>query len=146
MIAQFLSPTMILAEADGAEGTLVEPLKFYSAELRGILIVPPGFTTDFASIPRGLWNLLPKRGKHDRPAVLHDGAYRDALVTVGGQRVHLTKPLADRLFLEAMQAAGVGVFSRTLMYNAVRFFGGDAYEADQRAARAARDAPQGDPT
>ena len=36
------------------------------------LIVPKGFITDFASIPRGLRWLLPKRGRYAYAAVLHD--------------------------------------------------------------------------
>lgn len=130
VIAQFLGP-MRLEDVDGAHALLLEPLKFYSARHRGIFVVPPGFATDFASIPRGLWNLIPKRGKHDRAAVLHDAGYRGVIQTKSGQRVRLTRELVDALFLEGMAAAGVGWLTRSLMYRAVRLFGATAYDAGQ---------------
>lgn len=138
MIAQFLSKIR-LEDIDGGHMMLIQPLKFYSAKLKGIVIAPAGFVTDFASIPRIATVVLPKNGLYDGPSILHDAAYRDALVNIRQERIHLIKPLADSLFLEAMQAAGVGAFSRTVMFNAVRFFGGTAYEADQQAAHAARE-------
>lgn len=98
-------------------------LKFCSADLRGVLVVPGGFTTDLASIPQALQNLAPKVGKYDSAAVLHDAAYAGALKTEEGQRVHLIKPLADRLFLEAMLSLDVPSWRAHAMYFAVRLFG-----------------------
>lgn len=138
MIAQFITP-LRLEDVDGSEGILIEPLKFYSAELRGMVIAPAGFCTDFASLPRGLWNIFPKRGKQDKAAVLHDAAYRGALVTIAGDRMHLVKGLADDLFLEAMVASGVGAFTRTAFYRAVVWFGGRAYANGQRLKVVATD-------
>lgn len=37
--------------------------------------VPIGFMTDFASVPRPLWALLPKWGKYGNTAVIHDYCY-----------------------------------------------------------------------
>lgn len=132
MIAQFLTP-LRMEDIDGAEAVLIEPLKFYSAKLQGIVVVPPGFRTDFASLPRGLWNVFPKRGKQDKAAVIHDAAYRGACVTHRFQPMHLTKGIADDLFLEAMQASGVNAVTRFCFYRAVRWFGGCAYATGQRA-------------
>ena len=56
---------------------VVEPLTYASAVLGGVLTVPAGFPTDFASIPRGLWNVLPPIGKYDAGAEIgYGGAYR----------------------------------------------------------------------
>lgn len=78
------------------------------------LVVPSGFITDFASIPRLFHPLLPKLGRYNRPAILHDWLYAAAVVG---------KDLADRIFLAAMEATGVSLPRRELMFVAVRYFG-----------------------
>ena len=116
-----------LEDIDGTWSMTAAPLVFYSAELRGTVVVPTGFVTNFASIPSFLWGVMPKRGTHDWASVLHDAAYEGWLRTEDGQRIHLIKPLADRLFLEAMVVRGVGKHRRDLMYRAVRRFGKGQY-------------------
>src|SRR5690348_11529740 len=37
--------------------------------------VPIGFVTDFASIPRVFWTMLPKDGLYTYPAIIHDFLY-----------------------------------------------------------------------
>jgi len=118
---------LIVRELDTGEKLLMQDLAFYSAELRGILIAPAGSVTDYASIPRGFWNLLPKDGPWKRAAVMHDGAYKAGLVTEQGERIHLIKPLADRLFLECMASCGVTRWKRNLMFRLVSRFGGRVY-------------------
>lgn len=60
----------------------------------GVLRVPAGFRTDFASVPRipGAYTLLGGRAKWE--AVLHDYLYRV---------LHLGRRVADQVFLEAMR-------------------------------------------
>ena len=79
--------------------------------------VPAGFETDFASIPRPLWNLLPPTGEYGKAAVIHDYLYR---------QTNVSRYLCDRVFLEAMGVLGVAWWKRTLMFLAVRLFGGAA--------------------
>jgi Protein of unknown function (DUF1353) len=138
--ATFIDPydKLHLIEVDGSEGVLEQPLQFYSAELGLVVVAPAGMETDFASIPRGLWNIFPKRGKHDRGAVLHDAGYRGHLQSAAGTTLALSKHTIDRLFREAMGAGGVGRVSRNLMYRAVSWFGGTAFENGQRIAEAQR--------
>jgi len=124
--AQFLTP-LFLQDIDGQTMEVIAPLVFLSLELHGIFRVPKGFVTDFASVPRGLWNLWPRVGKYSKAAVLHDASYRGDLLSKYGQRVTLIRPLADRLFLEAMRASGVGAFTARVFYLAVRAFGEPAY-------------------
>jgi hypothetical protein len=140
MKAAFVAPydKLHLIEVDGSEGVLEQPVKFYSAELGLIVVAPAGMETDFASIPRGLWNIFPKRGKHDRGAVLHDAGYRGHLQSAAGTTLALSKHAIDRLFLEAMEVAGVSRGSRTLMYRAVSWFGGTAFKNGHRIAEAQR--------
>ena len=82
-------------------------------------LVPSGFKTDFASIPRAFWSLIGHpAGEYVQAAVLHDHLYRSKSVS----RKH-----ADDIFLEAMVVLGVSPIKRRLMYYAVRTFGKGAY-------------------
>lgn len=108
-IAWFMTP-LNLQDIDGKHFELLSPLVYSSATGR-IFTVPAGFVTDFASIPRGLWNLLPVHGRQDKAAVLHDFLYAHNGVT---------RAEADALFREAMEAEGVGKVARNLMYAGVR--------------------------
>lgn len=121
--AKFLTPLDIRDLEDGTNAILLAPLRFYSATLQRTVVAPRLMRTDFASIPRGVWNLFPKRGKHDRAAVIHDAAYRGRLEDVVRQPLPVTKEVADNLFDEALRVCGVNKFSRTLMVLAVRWFG-----------------------
>jgi hypothetical protein len=121
--ARFLTPLDTRDAEDGENATLLAPLKFYSATLGRTVVAPTGMWTDFASIPRGVWNLIPKRGKHDRAAVIHDAGYRGKLEDVLKNPLGVSKQVADNLFDEALRACGVGWFSRTLMVRAVKIFG-----------------------
>jgi|SRR3990167_2545512 len=80
--------------------------------------VPEGYETDFASVPRGLWNILPPDGTYSQAAVLHDFLY--------GKRLRPRKE-CDKIFLEAMKVLKVSWWKRRLMYRAVRIFGGLAW-------------------
>jgi hypothetical protein len=124
--AHFITPLRVEVLPNGLK-QLLEPLKFYSADLRGVLVVPLGTLTDFASTPRFSWIWFPQDGRWSAAACLHDAAYRAQLETEDGQRVHLIKVLADRLFNEAMNALGVGWLARRIMYRAVVLWGGRPY-------------------
>jgi hypothetical protein len=76
--------------------------------------VPIGFLTDFASVPRPLWWLLPRWGRYGNAAVVHDFGYWDQ---------SRKRPEVDRIFLEGMMVLGVGWFTRTALYLAVRLVG-----------------------
>lgn len=76
--------------------------------------VPENFETDFASVPRGLWNIFPPDGEYTQAAVLHDYLYNTKL---------RTRSESDRIFLEAMTVLLVPAWKRQLMYRAVRLFG-----------------------
>lgn len=74
-------------------------------------IAPRGFITDLASIPRLLRALFDINGQSRAPAVLHDFLYC---------MHYTTRAEADALFLEALEAAGVGWATRWSMYLGVR--------------------------
>jgi hypothetical protein len=94
----------------------------YESDLMGMIDVPAGFQTDFASIPR--WIPIVSAALLDRAhreAVIHDFCYRsDSLPPT-------TRKQADLVFLEAMQERGKGVAIRNTMYAGVRAGGWTAY-------------------
>jgi hypothetical protein len=122
MVSKFLTP-LRMEDIDGCRFRLLEPLVYLSKQHNGAFIVPAGVETDLASIPRGLWNIFPKSGAYNRAAVLHDAAYHHEVRTPQDQRVRFIKPLADKLFHEAMRADGVGSIKARWMYWAVSAFG-----------------------
>lgn len=90
--------------------------------------VPVGFITDFASIPRILWNVLPPWGKYGKAAVIHDYMYTEHKHSVYSAEgvesfVQIERKQADGIFLQAMEVLGVNKITRYAMYYAVRVFG-----------------------
>jgi hypothetical protein len=81
--------------------------------------IPEGFVTDFASIPRFLWFMVPPFGRHAPAAVIHDFLYASGQ---SGARKY-----ADFLFREAMKELGVPLLRRSMMYMAVRLGGQGGY-------------------
>src|SRR5947207_14425957 len=99
--------------ADGVYWYLRAPLRWRAFDGTEIS-VPAGFVTDFASIPRPLWSILPKWEKYGPAAVVHDFLYWDQ----GRSRKQ-----ADRYILEAMKDGRVSFARRWSIYGAVRAFG-----------------------
>ena len=106
--AQFKAPNSWL---------LLEPLIYESARW-GKIVVPAGFDTDLASIPQAAQSFISKVGRHTAPSVVHDWLYVSAPV-----RNEDVRKRADQIFLEAMKGEGVGWWTRSVMYRAVRDFG-----------------------
>jgi hypothetical protein len=90
-----------------------------------VITVPNGFITDFASVPPVARWLIPKSGRHNQAAVLHDFLYqnlRNKWKDWDGKKY--TRKECDEHFLEAMRILGVNWLKRYTMYRAVRRFGG----------------------
>ncbi len=121
-VSNFLTP-LHLEYIDGRRWRLLAGFS-YSTLVGGAkdIHVPAGFETDFASIPRGLWNLFPPTGAYGKAAVIHDFLYR----MWGTSRKD-----ADKIFLEAMAVLDVDRVTRYTLYSAVRMFGGHAYAKGQ---------------
>ncbi len=92
------------------------------------IVVPEGFITDFASIPKAVRFAYPPFGRHAKAAVLHDWLYA---VGEPGR-----KKYADRIFFDAMTELEVDDAKRDVMFEAVSLFGHKGY------ANAARDWPK----
>lgn len=65
-------------QADGTHDVLLSPLSYVTADRLWTITVPAGFVTDYASIPRPLWLVIPPRGKYNRAAIIHDFLYQAA--------------------------------------------------------------------
>jgi len=95
------------------------------------LVCPAGMWTDGASIPRFFWRVIghPMMLPYVKAAVIHDAGYMDKLewsYKEDGEWVaeaHTRKEI-DELFLALMKALGISWWRRTMMYQAVRWFGG----------------------
>jgi len=94
---------------DGDYWRLTRPLVYSGA--RDTFVVPAGFQTDFASVPHWATWLLPRTGRHNRAAVVHDYLCRT------GEVPRLD---ADRIFLRILRELGVPEWRARAMYLGVR--------------------------
>jgi len=86
------------------------------------LYIPAGSTTDFASIPRFLWNIFPPYDKgYLIPSIVHDFFYRTG---------HGTRKRADKIFYRLMLKYGTPKWKALLFYLVVRIFGGKAWQGE----------------
>lgn len=84
----------------------------YLSDIAGRIVVPTGFVTDLASIPKWVprWICDPN-GRHRPAAIVHDYLVRQP---------DFDRPTADRIFLEAMKVLDERPWRAYLMYGAVR--------------------------
>lgn len=139
-MSPFLDPAVVreLEDFSGNDGPweLVTELRFEGA--RDSFLVPAGFRTDFASVPRPLWGLFPPFGRHTRAAILHDWCYVKRPLVVGPKYdcvVPISRRDADGLFRRNMKDAGTSFMRRWLMWAAVRAFGWIGWRDRRRRAR-----------
>lgn len=95
-----------------------------------VIVVPKGFVTNFASIPRLFWSIYPPLGygkgfNYAKSAMLHDYLYSKGALTTGAR---MPRKECDLIFLESMLAVGVYKFNAYLFYYCVRLFGKKNYE------------------
>ncbi len=117
MTPRFQAPLQVEQLSD-SNWRLTQDLVFESAVLGRNIVVPKGFVTDFASVPRLPFAYLVAGGHAEAPAVIHDYLYRR-----GGS----TRAQADAVFREAMAADDQPWWRRNLMWAAVRLFGWSTY-------------------
>lgn len=119
MTARFLSVLRVERVApDEDRWRLLADLAFSSDVLDRLVIVPKGFETDFASVPRipvAFWLF---GGVAQEAAVVHDHLYSTGACS---------RKLADEVFAEASAACGVPAWRRGPMWLGVRLFGGRRY-------------------
>lgn len=124
MATQFTTPAH-LEMMDEYRWMLLTPFVYHvgSYPSDDVILVPTGFVTDLASIPRIFWTILPPNGEYSKAAIVHDYLYDNAINT---------KEYADNVFLEAMTVLGVCFWRRYLIYWAVRLFGRGQYDKQRK--------------
>ena len=110
----FDSPDLTVRRASDQLWEVVQPLVYRAR--RDTFVVPAGFLTDFASVPRlAVW-LFPRFGRYTLAAVLHDWLVTDGLA--GG----VVSPRdADGLFRRVLRESDVPPVRRWLMWTGVRW-------------------------
>lgn len=128
-MSQFTEALIVSPLADGKTWVVLKPFGYdCDAEESGQRIqVDLGFMTDFASVPRPLWVLLPKWGTYGNAAVIHDWLY---WIQCDAKR-NVSRAEADHVFLEAMTVLNVAQWQKYLMYWAVRALGWLAWRRNQ---------------
>lgn len=115
--------TALKVEKPNGRWVLLAPL-VYVTRAGERIVVPAGFDTDFASVPRlPLAYLLAGDTAH-QSAVVHDYLYRTH---------KYSRAKADAIFLEAMEISGEPRWRRWVMYASVRAFGFKAWNANEAA-------------
>jgi hypothetical protein len=126
---QPIPPVPLMPFGDGQDSVLVSPMRYQIGRSVFIITVPAGFVTDFASTPRAIWAILPPSGRYQLAAVVHDFLYWDQ---------GCTRQQADDLLRAAMAESQVKPRERDLIWQAVRTFGGAAWDGNASAKAAGK--------
>jgi hypothetical protein len=117
-VSSFTKEVIVSPKKDGKRWELKEEFEYYTDLLgeRRVFKVPPGFVTDFASIPKPFLALpfITYHDKFNKAAVIHDWLYHTKEVQ---------RKVADRIFLEGLLVLGIPKWKAYLFYAVVRLFG-----------------------
>lgn len=119
---------------DGRNWIVRQPLLYTIGVSKDSITVPPGFVTDFASIPQVFHSLLRQNGLYLLPAVVHDYLYWTQ---------SCTRDQSDQILNLGMIENKVPGPQRLAIYAAVRAAGSFAWEANtkDRSAKLVRILP-----
>jgi hypothetical protein len=120
-MSTFLDVLDVTPYGDGVTWYLNKPFD-YDLGVEGsgnTITIPVGFTTDFASVPKAFWNLLPPWGKYGCACVLHDWLYWNQATD---------RVTADNILREAMEVCKVSVVDINIIYEGVRIGGQHAWD------------------
>lgn len=84
------------------------------------VVIPEGYLTDGATVPRILWSICPKWDQSHKAVILHDYLCEYGVIRKNGEMVKIDRERIDLLFLEAMRFEGVSQIKHSMMYAAVR--------------------------
>jgi hypothetical protein len=116
----FLS-ALVVEKLHGKQWRVERPfmakVTFDVPDVEEVLVVPEGFLTDFASVPRVPVAYLLFGDKAHRSALLHDHLYA----------LQRDREFADAVFYAAMRAEKLNAFQRGIMWTAVRVGGWPYY-------------------
>jgi hypothetical protein len=120
---RFPNPLQAELLPDRKTWRLLAPFSYLDPD-HGLIEVPAGFETDFASVPR--WPLtFALFGQYGQAAaVLHDWLY-----SIG----QLSRADADRVFLNALRSSGIARWRAYAMWAGVRIGGAKRYKTPSSA-------------
>lgn len=120
-MSSFTKELIVKPLKDGKTWELMEEFEYYSRspDSGTRVIIPAGFTTDFASTPRITWWLLPPWGSYGKATVVHDYLREGNEMIVNNKLMPVSAKTADWIFMEAMTVLKVKVPVRIVMYSAV---------------------------
>ena len=123
-MSRFTDALIVSPLADGKTWVVLRPFGYdVGEEGSGDSVdVAIGFTTDFASVPRFFWIVLPRWGKYGNAAVIHDWLYWAQT---------RSRKTADEIMFEAMGVLSVPTWKRYIIYKAVRMLGWIAWKRSQ---------------
>lgn len=87
------------------------------------VIVPTGYITDMATIPRPFKPFFDPWGKYAKAAIIHDWLCEHRYYSTPNGRVPVDRKFCDKAFLNLMTHLGVPKAQRQTMYTAVRTYG-----------------------
>lgn len=152
-MSKFTDDVVLKVERESGRYEVFQEFEYYQeVNKESKILVPKGFKTDLASIPRFIWSFLPPNGKYQKAAILHDylcvmnrlsqelreGKHKGDKVEDGvslpdgkefmiwgkneGKMIPLTRKITDKIFLEAMVVTNVKPWQCKLLYWSVRLF------------------------
>ena len=123
-MSRFTDALVVSPLADGKTWVVLRPFGYDVGDLGSgdTVEVAVGFCTDFASIPRIFWIVLPRWGKYGNAAVIHDWLYWEQ---------DRSRKASDDIMLEAMGVLEVSGLKKGAIYWAVRAFGWIAWNRNQ---------------
>ena len=109
-MSQFTTALVVSPLSDGKSWVVLNDFKYHvGTENSGdLVIVDKGFVTDFTSVPRLFWLIIPRWGKYGNAAVIHDWLYWEQ-----GEK---DRKEADSILLEAMSVLGVSKWKKKTSY------------------------------
>ncbi len=119
----FLTPLVVEVMPSGKRFRLYNDFTYLWGQTK--IPVPAGFETDFASIPRIFRIIIPKLGRWNKAAVIHDYIYQNRIIGMTSYNILFTfnRKQADIVFRDAMRDLGVAKWKRYVMYWGVRVGG-----------------------
>lgn len=123
-MSSFTSPLIVEVLDDGRNCEIHEQFGYRIGDVNSKrrVQIAVGYVTDFGTIPRIFWIILPPHGKYGKATVVHDYlcSYRKVLTEDGFEMI--SRKEADDIFLEAMGVLNVPWYQKYPMYAAVRAY------------------------
>ncbi|MGV3588589.1 MAG: DUF1353 domain-containing protein [Adhaeribacter sp.] len=85
--------------------------------------IPKNFITDFATVPRLCWGIIPPAGRHNLATVIHDYLYVNKYSVTAGLDPEQDRLFADQEMLYWLRKSHNSEIKAQVMYKAVRLGG-----------------------